>query len=81
MQRGHTVRVLHEADLAAQITAVGAEYCPYQSVAPRDRTIRHDTQRESELDRVIRVTYLNPTLHMKEARHTDYRRSGDGRVE
>jgi MGT family glycosyltransferase len=61
VQRGHTVGVLHEADLAAQITALGAEYCPYHTVAPRDRTIRHDTQRESELDRVIRVTYLNPT--------------------
>ncbi len=61
-QRGHTVRVLQEADLAPQITAAGAEYGPYHTVAPRDRTIRRDTtSREREFDRLIRMTYLNPT--------------------
>jgi hypothetical protein len=60
-QRGHTVRVLQEADLAPQITAAGAEYRPYPTVAPRDRTIRHDTSPAGELDRLIRMTYLNPT--------------------
>jgi MGT family glycosyltransferase len=60
VQRGHTVRVLTEADLAPQVTAAGAEYGPYHTVAPRDRTIRPDTSRESALDRLIRLTYLNP---------------------
>jgi UDP:flavonoid glycosyltransferase YjiC (YdhE family) len=60
VQRGHTVRVLTEADLAPQVTAAGAEYGPYHTVAPRDRTVRHDTSRESALGRLIRVTYLNP---------------------
>jgi MGT family glycosyltransferase len=61
VQRGHTVRVLADADLAAPITEAGAAYCPYPSVAPRDRTIRHNTPREGEFDRAVYATYLNPT--------------------
>jgi MGT family glycosyltransferase len=60
VQRGHDVRVLADADLEAQITEAGATYCPYHAVAPRDGTIRHTTPGESELDRVLRVIYLNP---------------------
>jgi MGT family glycosyltransferase len=59
-QRGHTVRVLQEADLAPQITAAGAEYGPYPTVAPRDRTVRRDTSPAGELDHQIRMNYLNP---------------------
>jgi MGT family glycosyltransferase len=60
VQRGHTVRVLQEANLALQITAAGAEYCPYSTVAPRDRTVRRDTAPAAELDHQIRMNYLNP---------------------
>jgi MGT family glycosyltransferase len=59
-QRGHTVRVLQEADLAPQITAAGAEYGPYATVAPRDRTVRRDTSPAGELAHQIRLNYLNP---------------------
>src|SRR5918992_4506571 len=59
-RRGHTVRVLQEADLASQITAAGAEYGPYPTVAPRDRTVRRDTSPAGELAHQIRLNYLNP---------------------
>lgn len=59
-QRGHTVRVLQEADLAPQISAAGAEYGPYPTVAPRDRTLRRDTSPAGELAHQIRLNYLNP---------------------
>src|SRR5262245_31378223 len=62
VQRGHAVRVISAASHAEQIREAGAEYQPYRYTTERDTRFRHDTQHESEMTRLLREVFLNPTF-------------------
>jgi UDP:flavonoid glycosyltransferase YjiC (YdhE family) len=59
VQRGHAVRVMSNATHAAEISAAGAQFRPYDEKLERDPTERHDESPEAEMARVMRDVFLN----------------------
>lgn len=60
-ERGHAVRVVSNANHAAQIRAAGATYEPYQHAEQRDPRRRTDDPTPEQL-RVLRQVFFNPTF-------------------
>jgi MGT family glycosyltransferase len=57
--RGHAVRVVSDAQHAAQVTDAGGEYAPYRHAPGRDPTTRHHEAPDAEMARIMREVFLN----------------------
>ena len=60
VERGHEVRVMSDPSHAADLSAAGAAYRPYDPALHRDPAVRHDETPEQEMMRVLRDVFLNP---------------------